>query len=79
MKTPNVQFPHRVNLNGTHESICRVCLTTVATVEREDDLAVFDSQHVCDPMRVYQMNRRTYIASPSLCNAAPSSDHARQR
>jgi hypothetical protein len=64
--TAQVKFPHRVNLNGTHDSICRVCLATIATVKREADLAEFEARHVCDPVRVYQINQGAYVARRAI-------------
>jgi hypothetical protein len=56
-------FPHRHNGNGTHDSICTECMTTVATVLREAELAGFEFRHVCDPVRVFQISQG-WIAEP---------------
>jgi hypothetical protein len=50
-------FPHRHNANGTHDSICTVCLATVATVQNESELARFESTHVCEPANLYLASR----------------------
>ena len=41
-------FAHRSAEYGV-DSICRRCFVTVATVEEESDLELFERQHVCDP------------------------------
>lgn len=55
LPTAKPDFPHRLNKDGTHDSICRVCLATVASVGNEDDLAHYEAMHVCNPMRLYQL------------------------
>jgi hypothetical protein len=42
------QFFHRVNANGTFESICTVCFQTVGDEELEPNLAPLEQSHVCD-------------------------------
>jgi len=54
-------FPHRHNADGTHDSICTVCLATVATVQNELELAGLESAHVCEPANLYLASR---ILSP---------------
>ena len=49
-------FPHRRNVDGSHDSICTVCLATVATVQREWELADCESTHVCEPMNLYRIS-----------------------
>jgi hypothetical protein len=41
-------FPHRLNQNGTFDSICPKCFVTVANAIHEADLARFERCHVCD-------------------------------
>jgi len=54
-------FPHRHNPDGTHDSICTVCFATVATVQKEWELASHESAHVCEPMSLY---RASQVQSP---------------
>ena len=63
--TSQEKFPHRHNSNGTHDSICRECLTTVATVLRETDLSGFEFRHLCDPVRVYRLSQG-WVASAAI-------------
>jgi len=42
------RFPHRHNRDGSHDSICRSCYATVASVQNEADLAQHEQDHVCD-------------------------------
>jgi hypothetical protein len=41
-------FPHRLNRNGTFDSICPKCFVTIANAIHEVDLERFEC-HVCDP------------------------------
>lgn len=41
------RFPHRLNRDGTFDSICRVCFATVASVVDEAELAHHEAAHVC--------------------------------
>jgi len=50
-------FPHRLNDDGSHDSICIGCFTTVATAQNEWELVAHESAHVCeagDPYRFSQ-------------------------
>jgi hypothetical protein len=50
-------FPHRHNANGSYDSICTVCYTTVASVRQEYELAAAESMHKCDPAILYQLSQ----------------------
>jgi hypothetical protein len=50
-------FPHRLNADGTHDSICARCWTTVATVQHEGELARLESAHVCEPINLYRVRQ----------------------
>ena len=45
-------FPHRLNCDGTIDSICDCCFATVATSTIEADLASSEAAHLCEPARV---------------------------
>lgn len=45
-------FPHRINSDGTIDSICDQCFVTVATSTEEPDLQQFEAAHICEPARV---------------------------
>jgi len=51
-------FPHRVNSDGSYDSICTDCLATIATVEDESELAGHEQAHTCNPIRLYQLQER---------------------
>jgi hypothetical protein len=51
------RFPHRRNADGSYDSICIVCLATVASTLKEERLYFLESAHVCDPMRLYQVSQ----------------------
>ena len=64
-------FPHRHNADGTHDSICTVCFTTVATAQNDWELAAHESTHFCDPLWSYRYSRDTSV--PYAAKAAISS------
>ena len=46
------KFSHRVNDDGTIDSICPQCFKTVATATQESDLDPAESRHCCDPFLI---------------------------
>jgi len=42
-------FAHRPNYDGTHDSICRGCFKTIASVRNEPELAHHELAHLCTP------------------------------
>jgi hypothetical protein len=48
-------FPHRINLDGSYDSICTVCHMTVASASDEDGLVLREQSHTCDAARLYQL------------------------
>ena len=53
---PITRFPHRHTRNGSHDSICTRCHLTVASVRNESDLALYEQDHACNPIRLYQLS-----------------------
>jgi hypothetical protein len=47
-------FPHRLNRDGSYDSICLTCFATVANAKEAADLDVLDQGHVCDPVVLSQ-------------------------
>lgn len=47
-----MHFPHRVNSDGTIDSICKHCFVTVGSSTSESDLQRLEAEHVCEPARV---------------------------
>ena len=41
-------FAHRENPDGTYDSICRRCYSTVASEHDQDDLLSQEAEHICD-------------------------------
>jgi hypothetical protein len=41
------KYPHRVNLDGSWDSICPRCYLTIANRKTERELAAFEKTHVC--------------------------------
>jgi hypothetical protein len=50
--TNNGKFSHRLNTDGTADSICHQCFVTVATERRETDLSNKEHLHSCNPALV---------------------------
>lgn len=44
-----LQFLHRLNDDGSIDSICRECFATVATSTSEASLELEELSHACDP------------------------------
>jgi len=42
------RFPHRHNMDGSHDSICILCYETIASVRIEADLAQHERDHICE-------------------------------
>jgi hypothetical protein len=40
-------FPHRLNKDGTYDSICLQCYATVANARTSAELEEYDVKHVC--------------------------------
>ena len=57
------KYPHRVNLDGSWDSICARCFLTVAHCETESELAASEQKHVCDP--TFLAGRRSFSKSDS--------------
>jgi hypothetical protein len=59
---PARNFPHRTNKDGSYDSICTRCLTTIATVSAEPELARHERNHTCNPIRLYQLREYPHLA-----------------
>jgi hypothetical protein len=55
--SPMPRFPHRLNKNGLYESICAECQLTIASARVEFELAYYEVDHVCNPVRLFQLGR----------------------
>jgi hypothetical protein len=47
-QTYTLKFTHRLNDDGTIDSICRECFLTVATALSRSDLEQREREHTCD-------------------------------
>jgi hypothetical protein len=45
-------YPHRMNTDGTIDSICPRCYVTIASSTWEAELEVMEADHVCEPGRL---------------------------
>lgn len=44
--------PHRLNDNGSFDSICPICFVTIATADTEAELIKEEQKHVCPDEQV---------------------------
>jgi hypothetical protein len=42
-----LKYPHRLNPDGTYDSICTRCFRTIANANEEADLAAAEEAHNC--------------------------------
>ena len=54
-------FIHRLNPDGSFESICPVCFETVGWQEQKEDLLKAEHTHACDPD---SLGKLAYFWSP---------------
>lgn len=45
-------YPHRLNRDGSYDSICPKCFITIHSSMREEDLVEPEENHVCEPWRL---------------------------
>ena len=69
------KFPHRMNRDGTIDSICPRCYATIATSTREADLERIEAAHVCNPSRLSYFDEQR--RKPAMLKE-PASGKARQ-
>ena len=53
-----LQFLHRLNEDGTIDSICRDCFLTIATALSESDLEREERKHRCEPLLLERYKKR---------------------
>jgi hypothetical protein len=49
-QTYTIKFIHRINQDGSIDSICRDCFVTVATAKSATDLEREEHHHTCEPV-----------------------------
>ena len=61
-------FPHRMNKNGTIDSICPHCYATIGTSTWEADLDRIEAAHRCEPSRrsYFDEHRRKPVVREQL-------------
>jgi len=59
-------FPHRLNVRGNYDSVCTECHMTVASAWHEKELAQFEREHVCEPVRLYQLRENPFADRQSV-------------
>lgn len=66
------KFAHRLNLDGTTDSICFRCIATVATAHDEGELLRYEHHHTCDPVLVERFDGTKPPSSESVADPANS-------
>jgi hypothetical protein len=46
------KYPRRSNRDGTFDSICPRCFTTIHSSFREEELSEHENRHVCETLRI---------------------------
>jgi len=57
---------HRSSDNRTFDSTCRSCFQVIASVKESWRLAPLERTHVCDPVRLYQIQNGVSYGKRSL-------------
>jgi|GEM_PF-2342740 hypothetical protein len=52
-------FPHRLTHDGYFDSVCNICMVTVASALYEDELAPYEFRHTCNPARITELGHYT--------------------
>ena len=60
-QTYTLQFLHRLNEDGTIDSICRECFLTVATAFSRSDLEREEHNHRCEPSLLERYKKHPHI------------------
>lgn len=68
-----MHFPHRVNSDGTIDSICPHCFVTVGSSTSESNLERLEAEHLCEPARI------AYYQTLDLTGKRPPSPDAEDR
>jgi len=75
----NTSFVHRFDQNGNHESICRGCFVTIASLRDEAELARHERDHLCDPKRLYRVREDPSFHGALACWLREISSSTMQR
>jgi hypothetical protein len=57
------KFPHRLNRDGSYDSICLKCFATIASTRTEIELTSHDKTHICNHAML--CDRRLFYAPHS--------------
>jgi len=66
------EFAHRINLDGTIDSICLYCFRTVVTSHDESTLLIYQGRHICDALA--QITSSDDQSQTSKAEHPPTSD-----
>lgn len=60
------RYPHRLNADGSFDTICHLCFRTLGKAEKEEDLAALEQAHVCRKRDLARMEHLTGTCSDLL-------------
>jgi hypothetical protein len=60
--TYTIKFIHRINEDGSIDSICRDCFVTIATGRSRADLEQQEHHHACEPTLLERYTRYKKVA-----------------
>jgi hypothetical protein len=66
-------FPHRMNKDGTIDSICPQCFVTIGCSTWEADLDRMEAAHICEPARLASFSGPS--RSSAIVEEVPEFDH----
>jgi hypothetical protein len=61
-------FPHKLNSDGSYQSICLTCFATVGIATKAEDLDELDRNHVCKSTTLQRMG---LVAGPRPNSVRP--------
>lgn len=73
------EFPHRMNKDGTIDSTCPRCFSTVGCSIWEAELDRMEAAHICEPARLAAFNdhhRRMPVAPERVSGFEIPADHS---
>ena len=72
LKPSEPPFPHRINGDGTFDSICPRCFVTVGTSNNEAELEQMEAAHICESSRLRYYDEKRYNESRKPPREEPS-------
>jgi hypothetical protein len=55
---PDADYAHRKNTDGTCDSICLYCFSTVASAQSQAELGALEEHHMCDAKTAFRKRQK---------------------